>query len=79
MAQLPPMPVLTRNERTEAGVVDRTRRHEHPMTGGNLPEPRVEKMRGPKLVALWAVLIALSWGVVVGIGYGLWTLATALI
>jgi len=79
MAHLPPMPVLTRNERTEAGAVDRTRWHQHPMTGGSLPEPRVEKMRGPKLVALWAALIALSWGVVVGIGYGLWKLATVLI
>lgn len=35
-------------------------------------------MRGPKLVALWAVLIALSWGVVIGIGYGLWRLASAM-
>ena len=78
MAQLPPMPVLTRNKRTEAEAVDRTRRREHPMTEGSLPEPRVEKMRGPKLVALWAVLIALSWGAVIGIGYGLWALASAL-
>ena len=78
MAQPHPMPVLTRNERTEAETVDRTERREHPMTGGCLPEPRVEKMRGPKLVALWAALIALSWGLFIGIGYGIWRLMSAL-
>lgn len=78
MAQSHPMPVLTRDERTEAEAVDRAPRREHPVTGGNLPEPRVEKMRGPKLVALWAALIALSWGVVVGVGYGLWSAVSRL-
>jgi len=78
MAQSHPIPVLTRNKRTEAEAVDHTRRRQHPMTGGNLPEPRVEKMRGPKLVALWAALIALSWGVVIGVGYGLWSVVGAL-
>jgi hypothetical protein len=78
MAQPHPFPVLARNERTEAAAVDRTLRHEHPVAGRNLPEPGMETMRGPKLVALWTVLIALSWGVVIGLGYGLWRLAGAL-
>ena len=78
MVQLHPMPVLTRNELTEAEAIDHSARRKHPMTGGNLPEPRVEKMRGPKLVALWAALIALSWGLFIGIGYGIWRLMSAL-
>ncbi|WP_448189380.1 hypothetical protein [Azospirillum sp. sgz301742] len=72
MPQSHPMPVLSRNERTEAETVDRAVRSQHPVVI-TLPdpasEPAVEKMRGPKLVALWAALIALSWAVAIGIGY----------
>ena len=78
MAQPHPMSVMMRNQRTEAEAIDRTVRREHPMTGGNLPGPGVEKMRGPKLVALWAALIALSWSVVIGLGYGMWSAVSGL-
>ncbi len=77
MAQLHSMPVLTRDERTKAETVDRRELREHPMTGP-LPEPRVERMRGPKLVALWVLLIALSWAVAGGIGYGIWRVVSGL-
>lgn len=77
MAQLHPTSVLSRDKRTETEMVDRTARFEHPIVI-TLPEPRVEKMRGPKLVALWAGLIALSWAVAGGIGYGVYRAVSVL-
>ena len=77
MAQSHPMPLLSRNERTEAETVDRPVRSEH-LVIVPLPEPGVEKMRGPKLVAVWAVLIALSWAVAGGVGYGVYRALSAL-
>ncbi|WP_448203368.1 hypothetical protein [Azospirillum sp. sgz302134] len=38
--------------------------------GVPFPEPHVEKIRGPKLLAIWAGLAAGAWGVVAGVGYG---------
>ncbi len=37
----------------------------------------MKKMRGLKLVLVWAALIALSWVVVLGVGYGLYSIVHA--
>jgi hypothetical protein len=71
------MPVLSRDERTQAETVDRPTRPEHPVVL-TLHEPWVEKMRGPKLVALWAALITLSWAVAGGIGYAVYRAVSVL-
>ena len=76
MAQLHPTPVLTRDKPTEAERLDRPARPEHLVI--TLPDLGVEKMRGPKLVALWAVLIALSWAVAAGVGYAVYQAVSAL-
>ena len=81
MAQIHPLPTLTREKRTKAETVDRAPARQHPMpdpVAGAMGEPDVEKMRGPKLVALWIALIALSWAVAGGIGYGAYTLISGL-
>ena len=77
MAHSSPVSVLTRDKRTEGETIDRAKRRGH-AGAGETPEPVVEKMRGPKLVALWAALITLSWAVAGGIGYGLWQAVAAL-
>jgi len=77
MAHSSPMPVLTRDKRTEGEPIDRVKRRGH-AGAGETPETVVEKMRGPKLVALWAALIALSWAVAGGIGYGAYRLVASL-
>ncbi|HYG91903.1 MAG TPA: hypothetical protein VD978_37275 [Azospirillum sp.] len=72
------MPVLSRTEFTD---VEATRRTDipHQRTHCAPPEPIMEKIRGPKLVILWAVLIALSWAVVLGLGYGLYSIVRELL
>lgn len=42
--------------------------------GRSLPDPVVEKMRGPKLIVLWLALIAGAWAVAGAAIYGLYTL-----
>ncbi|HYH23052.1 MAG TPA: hypothetical protein VD995_30945 [Azospirillum sp.] len=48
-----------------------------PIHAGPRPEPVVERMRGPGLVLLWGALIAGSWALVLGLGYGAWSLIAA--
>ncbi|HYD66945.1 hypothetical protein [Azospirillum sp.] len=48
-----------------------------PLHAGPRPEPREERLRGPGLVLLWGVLIAGSWALVAGLGYGAWRLIVA--
>lgn len=54
----------------------------HPVDSGRrpkgrpFPEPTVEKIRGPKLVALWLTLMAAAWAVVIGAGYGFYVLVS---
>lgn len=80
MVQHHPTPTLAREKRTEGETVDRAPRRQHPGFDfiAALGEPYVEKMRGPKLVALWIALIALSWAVAGGVGYGLWRVVSGL-
>jgi hypothetical protein len=47
--------------------------------GAQLPEPHVQKMRGPKLVLLWLVLMAGAWLLLGGIGYGLYVAGRSLL
>lgn len=42
--------------------------------GRDLPEPAVEKLRGPKLILVWLALIAGAWAVAAGAVYGLYAL-----
>lgn len=44
--------------------------------GRDLPEPAVEKLRGPKLIVLWLALIAGAWAVAAGAVYGLYALVS---
>lgn len=46
--------------------------------GARFPEPPVEKIRGPKLVALWIALAAGAWIVAAGTGYGFYVVMQAL-
>lgn len=46
--------------------------------GAGFPEPPVEKVRGPKLVALWIALAAGSWMVAAGAGYGFYIVLRSL-
>jgi len=80
MHPTPPTEVLSHDRRSEAGTPERaaTPRPSGPGGGMVLPKPAVKKIRGPKLVLLWAALIALSWVVVIGAGYGLYRMAGGL-
>ncbi|MCG5240367.1 hypothetical protein [Azospirillum doebereinerae] len=40
--------------------------------GTPFPEPRVDKLRGLRLVALWTTLTLGAWAVLGGAGYGLY-------
>ncbi|AWK85541.1 hypothetical protein [Azospirillum thermophilum] len=44
--------------------------------GRPFPEPAVEKIRGPKLAALWLTLMAAAWAVMIGAGYGFYVLVS---
>lgn len=50
-----------------------------PAPASRLPEPPEERLRGPKLIALWSGLIVGSWVVVGGAGYGLYLVVAALV
>lgn len=43
------------------------------------PHPHVPKMRGMKLMAVWIGLALGAWGVVAGLGYGLYALIQTLL
>jgi hypothetical protein len=40
----------------------------------NYPEPDIEPIRGWKRAVIWAALLAGSWGLMIGIGYGVYGL-----
>ncbi|WP_237903312.1 hypothetical protein [Azospirillum brasilense] len=40
--------------------------------GARFPAPQVEKIRGARLLVVWAGLAAGAWAVAVGAGYGLY-------
>lgn len=47
--------------------------------GVRLPEPVVEKIRGPKLIALWIALAAGAWCVTAGVGYGVYVVVQTIL
>lgn len=47
--------------------------------GVRFPEPSVEKIRGPKLIALWVGLAAGAWGVTAGVGYGFYVVVQSVL
>ncbi|MBP2310856.1 hypothetical protein [Azospirillum soli] len=47
--------------------------------GVKFPEPVVEKMRGPKLIALWVGLAAGAWGITAGVGYGFYVVVQSVL
>ncbi|WP_207459385.1 hypothetical protein [Azospirillum sp. SYSU D00513] len=44
-----------------------------------MPHPEVVKYSTPVRIVIWVGLMALSWGVVAGVGYGLYSLARSLL
>lgn len=40
--------------------------------GTPFPEPQVDKLRGPRLIAVWVALTSGAWVVLGGAGYGLY-------
>lgn len=67
---IPPKPEADSGAASPAG--DRSRER----IGRALPEPVVEKLRGPKLIVLWLALIAGAWAVAAGAVYGLYALVS---
>ncbi|KAA0683417.1 hypothetical protein [Roseomonas genomospecies 6] len=47
--------------------------------GSRFPAPRVEAIRGPRLVAIWVGLAAGAWAVAVGAGYGLYVVVQSVL
>lgn len=71
MQQIPHKPALAHHLPDAAGKAVRTRIPQcAPVRAW--PEPVIEPMRGPKLVIVWVSLIALSWAIVLALGYGLY-------
>lgn len=67
---LPRPPASGRGAPSDAAEAD-------PLHASPRPEPREERLRGPGLVLLWGVLIAGSWALVAGLGYGAYRLIAA--
>ncbi|WP_149163353.1 hypothetical protein [Azospirillum brasilense] len=47
--------------------------------GSRFPAPHVEKIRGARLLAVWAGLAAGAWVVAVGAGYGLYVIVQSVL
>jgi len=47
--------------------------------GSRFPAPHVEKIRGARLLAVWAGLAAGAWVVAVGAGYGLYVVVQSVL
>ncbi|GAA4251820.1 hypothetical protein GCM10022293_24210 [Azospirillum formosense] len=47
--------------------------------GSRFPAPQVEKIRGARLLAVWAGLAAGAWAVAVGAGYGLYVIVQSVL
>ncbi|MFC5359727.1 hypothetical protein [Azospirillum himalayense] len=47
--------------------------------GARFPAPQVEKIRGARLLVVWAGLAAGAWAVAVGAGYGLYVIVQSVL
>lgn len=73
---LPPDPDTGETSPLPAGVGTQTRRGGR---GTPFPDPRIDKLRGLRLIALWTVLTAGAWAVLGGAGYGLYVVVNSLL
>ena len=71
-ATLPRPPATCREAPSDAPFAETD-----PLHAGPRPERREERLRGPGLVLLWGALIAGSWALVAGLGYGAYRLIAA--
>ena len=65
---------------TETGFDDQPPRPARPdglSRGAAFPEPQVDRIHGVRLVAIWLGLAAAAWGVIAGVGYGLYVVVHA--